>query len=150
MSVRSKNPLHPSALSLNKMTVGRPIICQNTEFGVVVEGTIIRAPYIERVVSEDDGEVFTELTIDIVNQFGDIEPVELVNIGVIPYNGSNSDPDADWHEKSFTIDARKRALLPRVIVDNSPYSDSYFSLDYPFDTNEDYFDLMTHLNSSAN
>lgn len=117
MSTRTKNPLHPSALGLNDMTVGRRIVQFNREFGVDVEGTVVKAPYVAETMLYG-----MQLKIDILTVAGRRMQHSLIHLGVIPFDRSNSDSRADWNQSNFTVDARKRHLLPAPVPrPNRPY-----------------------------
>ena len=132
MSTRTKSPLHPSALSLNDMNVGRRIIQFNTIFGIREEGRIVRAPYAERVEHPRYDYLAIWFKVDILATDGVIEAHHLTDLGVIPSFGSNSNAYG-WNPTNFTVDVRKRALLPTVGATQTQHSDSYYGFDYPFD-----------------
>ena len=123
MSVRSKNPRSEHALPLTGMVAGRSIILISTLHGVGFEGRIIRAPY---VVSDNPyGNISRRLVVDLVGSDGTLVTFPVANMGVIPYSGSNSDPNAEWSIFNYTIDARKRSLLPSRMLYGMVYSGGF-------------------------
>ena len=117
MSTRTKSPLHPSALSINDMRVGRRIIRFNIEHGIMAEGIIVRGPYMVSSYGPD-GRKTTRLKVDILNvsstqSFRIISSHTLGDMGVIAYTNPSRN-HTGWNGVNFTIDARKRRLLPDV------------------------------------
>ena len=141
MSARTKSPLHPSALSINDMNVGRRIIKFSLDQGIVLEGRIIRTPYVKRVQWPDyDTPDFYSL-VDVRNNDGHVSPHHLEDLGVIPHQGSNHTRNPlEWNTINFTIDSRKEKLLPEVKPE--AHFGNYNSLDYPFDDVDDYYEVM--------
>ena len=98
----NKSPLHPSALRLNDLTPGRRILEFNREFGIIRELVILGYPYVATVYG---GGKFLQVPCRNTRS-GHAELPFLADMGVLPYdNGS-------WNPANFTIDHRKRHLLP--------------------------------------
>jgi hypothetical protein len=113
MSARTKSPLHPSALSLNDIQPGRRIIRFNRNHGVMGEMVIVSKPYARRWRSVN-GESGAKLLVDLRWVDGFTGSLYLTDMGVIPYSGPNSGRRGFWNNVNFTIDARKRHLLPEI------------------------------------
>jgi len=113
LSARSKSPLHPSALSLTDITPGRRIILFNKEYGIMEEAIVISTPRVERRSYAFLDYTTTSLVVDLRStKHGWTQHHYLTDMGVIPYSGSSSNPRAHWNDRNFTVDARKRHLLP--------------------------------------
>jgi hypothetical protein len=103
-----KNPLHPSALRMRDMRLGKQVLVFNTQFGHVVHrGTIVREPYILR------DELGSTLVVDIrAAGTGHVSDSFLADMGVVPYDGSFV---WGWNPTNFTISAQKQHLLPQLV-----------------------------------
>lgn len=102
-----RSPLHPSALRLNDITVGRSIIWQNVVIGLVCEAVILTRPYVGRPgprfeFAEDRSR---QSVVRLRTADGTVFVESLAEMGVMPYRGY------DWNSVNFIIDARKRDLL---------------------------------------
>lgn len=110
MSIRTKNPLHPSALSLNDLTVGREVIAVDVEYGIIWEGIIRSRPYAASYthINFKNGPVtLRPLLFDVLlNSFGYLVSESPEDTGVIPFGNQES-----WHPTHYLIDARKRHLI---------------------------------------
>ncbi len=113
---KGKNPLHPSALSINDMTIGRRVLCFNTEHGILNSGTIVSRPYVETrsprsiELIDDSWWAKTHLKVDLQCD-GYTRSYFLGDLGVTQYAGNG------WNPANFVIDHRKEHLLPAVVVE---------------------------------
>jgi hypothetical protein len=99
-----KNPIHPSALTLNDLTVGRKIVVINNSLGLAryrckhMLATVVSRPF---VAIGGTGQQI-KVTLDVEGRRIDYE---LGSIGVIP------NEEGEWSDyTSFIIDARKMHL----------------------------------------
>lgn len=117
LSAHTKNPLHPSALTLNNINIGREVILFNRINGVLHSGRVISKPYVQREVFR--GMVLVRLAVDIRSSTDGITRAHyLTEMGVIPYHTPWSDSKWYWSKTDFTVDARKRHLLPNVTYES--------------------------------
>ncbi len=110
MSTRTKSPLHPSALSLNDIQPGRRIIRFNRLLGIMLEAVIVSKPYVCRY--QAFGLIRADLVVDLRSTDGFTESVYLTDMGVIPRSRTI------WSPVNFTIDARNRHLLPKIVPES--------------------------------
>jgi len=102
MATGQKSPLHPSALTINHLNPGRRIIKFSMFDGEVGAYEVCEHP----VVRED---MFEGITImvklkDLLT--GRITYVSLTTLGIVRF------PDGGFSRVTFTVDHRKRRLLP--------------------------------------
>ncbi|HEX7484415.1 MAG TPA: hypothetical protein VF281_04685 [Candidatus Saccharimonadales bacterium] len=96
-----KSPLHPSALRAGDLTVGKRIVIYNLTLGIIDEAMIITKPHLD--TSDSAGSI----VVTIRNSKGERKDYPLESIGVIP------DSFYGWDDEQFTIDIRKKHLLPK-------------------------------------
>lgn len=115
--VASKNPLHPSALRVGDLTVGRRIIRFNTRLGIVAEYTVVKKPHLGHILPEHmrHGGAQKSFVVTLRSQRGHSENYDLGDLGVIPYYKQTL-----WNGSNLTIDARKRHLLPAPLPSAIP------------------------------
>ena len=129
MSIHTKNPIHPSALSLNDIRPGRRVIMFNREQGITNEGFVVSKPYMadQRLLVGGPSRYTLFLGIRSVST-GDFNEYLLSNMGVIPYYWPSDLIRPSWNRFSFIVDARKRHLLPEPDV--PPLEEYGFEQDY--------------------
>lgn len=115
--VANKNPLHPSALRVGDLTVGRRIVRFNARIGVVAEYTVVKKPHLGYIVPDflRHGGGQKSLVVTMRNEHGRTENHDLGDLGVIPYGKWSI-----WHGSNVTVDARKRHLLPAPLPSAIP------------------------------
>lgn len=114
MSTSSKNPLHASTITVNDLNVGRRVIVFHKHLGILHESTVVTRPYILRVKPRHIDRVANLLVVDLLDsKQGITEPHYLNEMGVIPFTGGGT-RHPGWGYTTFTIDARKRELLPVI------------------------------------
>lgn len=109
----NKNPLHPSALRVGDLTVGRRIIRFNARIGVIAEYTVVKKPHLGHVLPEHMrfGGAQESFVVTLRGQRGLSENFDLGDLGVIPYGGQSP-----WNGSNIVVDARKRHLLPNPMT----------------------------------
>jgi len=135
-----KNPLHPSALAVNDLTVGRHVLLYNCDVGIVEEGVVVSrpaatvprsgvnwdlvatmapAPQVQAALEQQFRT--PRLSVDIRSlDTGEVTCWQLDAIGVIPFPSRYSEEyvpprsahDLPWSMVNCVIDADKRSLLP--------------------------------------
>ncbi len=104
MSRIERNPLHPSALTLQGVTPGREIVVWNRFAGVVDYGWFTGYPYIVEA-SDLYNRTARLLAVDARSLFyGENASWLLVNIGIVPF-------PTGWNEYNVTVPAAKVHLL---------------------------------------
>lgn len=117
-----KNPMHPSALRLRDLTVGRHIVSFNKEFGIMGEYIIVSRPFV------DDSPLGRTIKIWLRNIGSGIAWVHYTNdMGVTTYPGRRLCGENWWSRTNYFVDHRKRHLLPAPTP--SPYEYYYDELD---------------------
>lgn len=119
--ISTKSPLHPSALRIKDLTPGRRIIRFNQRFGILGEYFVKAKPYVKKFsYSSNPNE--THFVVDLIETDGliQVEHHYLDDMGIIPYRHQ-------WNRMNFTIDARKRHLLPELIPTLYRDSDDEFA-----------------------
>ena len=120
MSIHTKNPAHPSTLSLNDIRPGRRVIVFNRNLGITHEETVISKPYVLQQYFGWKDSVQHDLVVDIRSlETGEVTYMYLGDMGVTPYSWFEHSKRPNWNPVNFTVDARKRHLLPEpmAIVD---------------------------------
>lgn len=103
MSVRTKNPLHPSALRINDLNPGRRIILFNVNLGDLGEFIVVHLPEVRFIKH-----MGKQYVVDLRSvRSGGEDYHYLSDMGVIPAHGS-------WSKVNFAVDSKKRDLLPTV------------------------------------
>lgn len=118
MSFRTKNPRHPSALSINDLTVGRHVLLFNVNAGVTIDGIVVSLPHVmtgpmTRYWATPPVVVDIRSTID-----GLVRSNLLTSLGVVPLEVWG------WSQSNFVVDHRKRHLLPEPVGYPSDFLDS--------------------------
>jgi hypothetical protein len=104
-----KNPLHASALRLRDLTVGRHIIVFETESGALGEYIVISRPFVD---DGPDGHT-TKVMLRDVNS-GLVSAHYTEDMGVTMYPVNETWEMSQWNLVVFTVDHRKRHLLPEL------------------------------------
>ncbi len=108
-----KNPLHASALRLRDLTVGRHIIAFNIDLGIMGEYIVMSRPFV------GDGMFGRTTMVSLRNtQTGLADSHYTEDLGVTMYLSDDEQPNNYWNSVNFTIDHRKRHLLPKPLIDS--------------------------------
>lgn len=129
MSRNNKSPLHPSALTLNDMNLGRRVIQFNKYGGIQTEAVIVSRPYVLTLSLKMLKITTKNIVVEVVTQDGRKNIWFLNDVGVIPDSNVDHWNPSGWNPENFVIDARKRALLPEP----SEYLPSSTSSDFEDD-----------------
>ena len=117
MSIHTKSPLHPSTLSLNDIHPGRRVIKFNRNFGISLEGIVVSKPYVWKRYYRSTDSTSCNLAVDIRSlSTGEVSEEFLSDMGVVPYSWFGQSKEVNWNDVNFTIDARKRHLLPERVA----------------------------------
>ena len=122
ISTLRKSPLHPSALGLNDLFVGRKITLYNVELGQMGDYIVLRKPYIGMfggvLTHEGKSEkshliLLRPLDVSTDSPESSSQPKEMfvADMGITPRSISNSKPN--WGV-NVTVDSRKKDLLPKA------------------------------------
>ena len=133
MSVRRKNPLHPSALRLQDIHIGQTLMLVRSHLNSNNDGKVyvLSEPYMANLHGKLNG-----LVVDVFYYYhGKKEQIYLTDAGVIPY-------ESGWSKSNFTVKIQKYHL----VTDKNRYTDNEYDEDWHTDNeyDEDWQDNMCY------
>ena len=127
MSFLTKNPGHPSSLTVNDMRPGRRISIINNDV-VLGEAIITSRPYISEVGGRKELVIDMRTMSPFATAIGTLESFTTITrsldyMGVIPRHNAYQKRDM-WYYDVFVIDSRKRHLLQRYTIEPEELTDA--------------------------
>lgn len=116
--MRVRNPLHPQAIGIEQLRRGARVIEFDTDAGAIINGTVVREPYVAPLPGVSDKRLWVDLRH---HKDGKVYRRALHHIGVI------TSPDGKWHRAFFVILAKHEGNLPKPTGeyrDGSPWRES--------------------------